>query len=112
MNPVTGEGKIKIAGKEYNIRFDWSCLAEIEAKYGDNYSWFDPDTLATLASIGFKKYHPELTAEKIKELSPPLKPFAAEVQRVLYFAYFGNEEIQEDSGGEKKSVLKMDGLWH
>lgn len=111
MNPITGEGKVEIAGQEYTIRFDWSCLAEIENEFGDNPNFFDPDTVSKIAAIGLKKYHPELTPEKLKELSPPLVPFANAVHDAMKFAYFGNEPIT----AEKKIVqedLKRGGLWH
>lgn len=111
MNPITGEGKVKIAGQEYTIRFDWSCLAEIETAHGSDPNLFNPDVVASVAAIGLKKYHPEMTAEKIKEASPPLVPFAQEVQLAMKYAYFGNDPIPEGDKTEKKSNQGRGGLW-
>lgn len=109
MNPITGESEVEIAGRKYTIRYDWSCLAEIESVHGDNPNMLNPDTVASVAAIGLKKKHPEMTAEKIKEISPPLVPFAKSVQDAMQYAYFGNEAIPKD--GEKKSVRQRDGLF-
>ena len=111
MNPITGEAEINIAGKSYTIKYDWACLAEIETVHGDDPNLFNPDVVASIAAIGLKKNHPEITAEKIKDLSPPLVPFAKAVQDAMKFAYFGNEPIPEKQE-EKKSVQKRGGLWH
>jgi len=111
MNPITGEGKVEIAGQEYTIRFDWSCLAEIETAHGNDPNLFNPDVVASVAAIGLKKYHPEMTADKIKELSPPLIPFAKEVQLAMKYAYFGNDPIPESNKTEKKSNQQRGGLW-
>ena len=108
MNPITGESQVVIGGKEYTIRFDWSCLAEIESAHGDNPNFFNPKIVADIAAIGMKKKHPEMTEEKILELSPPLMPFATAVQRAMRFAYFGNEAIPEDN--QKKNLPKTGGL--
>ena len=108
MNPITGAAEVEIAGEKYTIRFDWSCLAEIESTHGDNPNLFNPDIVASVAAIGMKKYHPELTAAKILELSPPLIPFATAVQKAMQYAYFGAESIPKDD--QKKNVQKKGGL--
>ena len=110
MNPITGESKVDIDGKEYTIRFDWSCLAEIESAHGDSPNLFNPEIVASVAAIGMKKHHPELTAAQILEMSPPLIPFATEVQRAMQYAYFGAESVPKDS--QKKNLQKKDGLLH
>ena len=109
MNPVTGEAEVEIAGTKYPLRFDWSCLAEIESAHGDSPNMFNPDIVAGIAAIGMKKHNPEMTAEKIKELSPPLIPFAKAVQLAMQFAYFGAETIPEDD--QKKNARKKGGWW-
>lgn len=107
MNPITGEAEVKIQGKKYTIRFDWEAIAAVNAVHGDNPNLFDTVVVASVAAIGMKKYHPDMTAERIRELSPPLVPFATEVQRALQWALFGAEE---PSKAEKKSRKKT-GWW-
>jgi hypothetical protein len=106
---ITGTKRVLIDGQTYQMRFDWEALAEIEGRHGENPNLFQVEVLASVASSGLIKRHPEMTPERIKELSPPLIPFAQEVQEAMRFAYFGDEPLPEDTG-EKKSRL-TDGLW-
>jgi hypothetical protein len=112
MNPVTGEKAIRIAGVDYVMRFTWRALAEVEAKHGDSPNLFNPEVVASVASAGMRDRHPEMTAERIMDLSPPLVPFAHSVQEALKWAYLGPMEsiIGEDGGSVKKNRM-ADGLW-
>lgn len=113
MIPATGEKIITINGEPYTIRFTWRALAEIEHKHGDNPNLFDPDVIASVAAAGFKEKHPDMTPERIAELSPPLMPFVRDVQQALQWAYFGTESApteKEQKEGVKKN-LKADGLF-
>lgn len=107
MNQITGEAQIEIQGKKYTIRFDWEAIAEVNHVHGDNPNLFDTMVVASVAAIGMKKYHPDMTAERIRELSPPLVPFATAVQQALQWALFGAEEPTK---AEKKS-RKRGGWW-
>jgi len=102
MSAINGEYEVRIAGEEYILRYDWSALAEVEAKHGQDPNLFSPEVVASVAAFGLKKRHPEMTAEKIVQLSPPLVPFAASVQKALQWAYFGDKGMPED-GGKKKA---------
>jgi hypothetical protein len=110
MNPITGEKAISINGEKYTLRYTWKALSEIEAKHGDNPNLFSPDVVADVAAAGLRNKHPEMTAERIKELSPPLVPFAKSIQQALQWAYFGNESIATNADGVKKNPL-TGGLW-
>jgi len=102
---------LTINGQRYQIRFSWDALQEINEKHGDGPNMFNPDVVASIAAIGMVKYHPGMTAQKIKELSPPLIPFAKETQAALQWAYFGDEGLpKESASGEKKSLIPV-GLW-
>ena len=112
MNRITGEVDVRIEGKTYYLRFDWNCLAAIEEAHGDSPNLFNPDVVASIAAIGFRRKHPDMTPERIKELSPPLMPFAASVQQALQWAYFGLDELPEEStGAKKKTGLRRLGFW-
>lgn len=108
LNKITGHAEVDICGAKYTIRFDWGCLAEISERFGEGPNMFNPDILAKIAAIGMKKYHPDMTADKIKEFSPPLVKFAKEVQEALHWAYFGPESIEQQE--EKKNPTKI-GFW-
>lgn len=104
MNPITGEHDITIAGRPYTLRYDWAALAEVESAHGQAPNLFSPDVVASVAAAGLKRQHPEMTAERIKELSPPLVPLAHAVQTALQWAYFGAEGIPDDAGDKKKAT--------
>jgi len=95
MNPVTGQKIIVVGGEPLTLRFTWAALAEIEHKYGDNPNLFDPEIVATVAAAGLREKHPDITAERIMQLSPPLMPFMRDVQQALRWAYFGAEPTPE-----------------
>ena len=109
MNPITGEKVIRLDGKRVVLRYTWRAIAEIEAKHGDMPNMFDAEVVASVAAIGLKDKYPEYTAERIMELSPPLIPFAKNVQEALQWAYFG-KEIPPAADSEKKSRSKG-GWW-
>ena len=102
---ITGMKRIDIDGKSYFLRYTWAVLAEVAEKYGDSPNLFDPETVAFVGSAGLRERHPEITPEKIMELSPPLIPFANDVQQALQWAYFGDKGIPEDDGVKKKRTL-------
>ena len=109
MDPITGIKIVEINGQKYAMRFTWRALSEIEAAYGDNPNLFDPQIVATVAAAGLRDRHPEMTADKIIDLSPPLIPFAKSVQTAIQWAYFGKEPVPKDDSVKKNP--RADGLW-
>jgi hypothetical protein len=101
---ITGLKRIDIDGKPYYLRFTWAALAEIAGKYGDSPNLFEPETVAFVGSAGLRERHPEMTPERIMELSPPLIPFANDVQEALQWAYFGDQGIPEGDDVKKKQT--------
>jgi hypothetical protein len=110
MNKVTGEKVIKLDGKVVVLRYTWRAIAEIEEKHGDMPNLFEAEVVASIAAIGLREKQPEYTAERIMELSPPLIPFAKDVQEALQWAYFGKETPPDSEESQKKSHLKG-GWW-
>jgi hypothetical protein len=109
MNPITGHKQVDINGKLYTLRFTWAAMAEIEQKWGEAPNLFDPAVLAGVAAAGFRDKHPELTAEKLMELSPPIAPFVQSVQEAIRWACFGDQPI--DGVVKKKVSRSGGGLW-
>jgi len=101
---ITGFKTTKINNRSYYLRYTWAALAEVSQKYGDEPDVFDPETLSFVGSAGLREKHPELTPEKLMEISPPLVTFANDVQQALTWAYFGDQGIPED-GVKKKPIL-------
>ena len=110
MNPITGEKIITINGQGYVMRFTWRALSEIEAKYGDSPNLFSADVLSHVGSVGLRDSHPEMTPERLMDLSPPLMPFCAAVKEAIQWAYFGTEPIPQTSAGEVKKN-RLAGMW-
>ena len=102
---ITGMKRIDIDGKSYSLRYTWAVLAEVAEKYGDSPNLFQPETVAFVGSVGMREKYPEMTPEKLMELSPPLIPFANDVQQALSWAYFGDQGVPEDDGVKKKRTL-------
>ncbi len=102
---------IHIGGHDYVLKFTWRALSEIEQKYGDSPNLFDPDVIAVIAAIGLRDRHPEMNAERIMDLSPPLVPFAKAVQTAIQWAYFGPEGIPNEEGRRVKKNQKAGGSW-
>jgi len=102
---ITGMKSIDIDGKSYSLRYTWAVLAEVAEKYGDSPNLFEPETVAFVGSAGLRERHPEMTLEKIMELSPPLIPFANDVQKALQWAYFGDQGVPDDGDVKKKQTL-------
>lgn len=100
-----------INGERYTLRFTWKALAEIEGTHGDNPNLFKPEVVASVASAGMRERHPEMTPERIMELSPPLMPFARDVQTAIQWAYFGNEALPSMAGGEEVKKNRLAGMW-
>jgi len=110
MTAITGEKELVINKKKYVVKFTWKALSVISEKYGDSPNILKPEVVADVASIGLIDRYPEMTPEKIMELSPPLMPFANDIQTALKWAYFGNDNIPELD--EKKSPKKIGFLTH
>jgi len=102
---ITGMKITTINAGQYYLRYPWAVLAEVAEKYGDSPNLFEPETVAFVGSAGLRERHPEMTPEKIMELSPPLIPFANDVQMALQWAYFGDQGVPDDDGVKKKRTL-------
>ena len=105
MSRIDGNYKINIKGKEYTLCFDWKALAEVEAAHGDTPNLFNSEVVASVASFGLIRNHPEMTSDRIIDLSPPLVPFIHDVQKALNWAYFGRDNTPEPV--EKKNTIKV-----
>jgi hypothetical protein len=109
MSKIDGNYTIEIAGKPYTMQFDWQALSEVQAAHGDTPNLFNSEVVASVASFGLARSHPEMTKGRIIELSPPLVPFINSVQKALNWAYFGKDNTPEVA--EKKKISQLMGIF-
>lgn len=114
-NKYTAEVSIEISGKKHTIVYDWDALATLRSEYKpdivhDLFKYQKPDLLAEILAIGLKRHHPQMTAKKIKDASPPFIATVDAIDRALTYAYFGADgppkETGEATGNKKKTPKK------
>ena len=89
MNPLTGECPVQLGDQTYTLRFTWAAVAEVQAAYGDDPKLEDMATLAAVGAAGLRAHHPEMTAERLMELSPPIFPFQVAIRQAWEWAWCG-----------------------
>ena len=108
MNKYTGQLTFKIGKKTGTLCYDWKALAEIKSLFSasivEQLNGANPDTIADLMAIGFKKYSPEITKEDILADSPPLVKAIEAIGLAVSIAHFGPDEIPEQGHDIKKKT--------
>jgi len=107
MNEYAGKYRIDINGNNYTLVYDWDALANIEGLCGLKaiqtlFTSINTGLLAQMLEIGLRRHHPEMTVDKLKELSPPYMPCVQAVDKALALAYYGVDTVKP----EKKTLLK------
>lgn len=113
-NAYLGEVEVELGGKTCRLCLPWKALAEIKTTLGEDAlatleNVSDVEKLAKILEIGLRKYNPEMTAEAIIELSPPIMTVTTALNLALTYALFGGEtpekqpesEAKEDDGKKK-----------
>jgi len=108
-NPLKGEGAILLDGKSYPLRFTWSALAELQEKYPSGFNTARTDVLADLIAWGLRHVAPELTPEKIMDLSPPMIESIEAVNKALMIAYYGEKGPPKTEEGENPPKAPLNG---
>ena len=114
-SPVQGIATVEIEGKEYEIIFDWAAQAKINKLFPGDFDLMQPQILAQVAALGLEARHPEMTAERIFEASPPTIPTMHAVERAYKYALWGDvappDETESAEGdGKKKRFLSKSRL--
>ena len=110
-NKYTGETSVKIQNKTYRLVYDWEALAEVKSIYGGDdiitrlNTGEDPKLLARVLAVGLKKFHPEITVEKILTISPPIFYIVKSIDDAFTLAYFGADGYKEVGEVKKKNFL-------
>lgn len=98
--PHAGEARLTIDGKEYTLVFDWRAFSML-GKAGftgmESLTPYEPEKLANVLAIALARHHPEMTAERILDLSPPFLPVINALARAIAYALTGpGAEKQEN----------------
>lgn len=116
-NRYTGEVDFDINGQKRTMLFDWAAVAELKEQHGGpnilKTLMLEPDVkvLSSVAGIAFKRHHPEMTAEVIFDLSPPIQPLLAALDIALAFVYFGPEGLEESKKNPPRIRQKKKMRW-
>ena len=108
-NAYTATATIECESGALTVQFDYEALAAIrtemkaEEVFGIVASG-DLDAFCSLLAIGLRRHHPDMTAAKVKELSPPLALAQDAVNDALLYAHFGPDgppaAVQNDADGD------------
>jgi hypothetical protein len=95
-NRYTGETEVRIAGQTYTLLYDWKGLAELRTINKEHNLFsasgeFDPERVAKVLEIGFRRYHSDMTAEKIMDISPPFMEVMEMIDRAMNRAAYGQD---------------------
>lgn len=93
-NAYTAETPVEIGGKTLTLQFDWRAMAAVKTQFGgaslgELIRGDDPDALAKMLAIGLAKHHPDWTAERILDVSPPIVPVVEAVTIALNATHYG-----------------------
>lgn len=95
-NPLRGEGSIVLEGKSFPLRYSWTALAELHAKFPNGFALNNPAVLAEVLALGLRHADPDMTPEKLMEMSPPLIDAIDAANRAIAAAYYGDKEPPEN----------------
>ena len=91
-SPVQGQVQVEMSGSTYTLVYRWEAIDKLSQALPDEFDLSDLNTLGLVAAIGFAEFHPDLTPERIWELSPPINVLIGAVQQAQRYAYMGAEK--------------------
>jgi hypothetical protein len=91
-NPTRGTVTHEIDGIPYTMRLDWNAVAEIREKFPDGYNLTNPSHLSVVMAVAMAGRHPDMTPERIMEMSPPLAPAIEAVTDAINYCWFGAKD--------------------
>jgi hypothetical protein len=95
--PHAGEARVTLGERQFTLVYDWRAFSML-GKAGftgmDNLTPYEPERLAEILAIGLARHHPEMTTERILDLSPPFIPAINAIMRAIAYALTGSEGEQ------------------
>lgn len=112
-NRYTGDVAVKLGDTDYTMNADWDAIATAQETFDDVDVLKSPGRLnarqlATLIAILLKKHHPDVTAELIMKLSPPLNFIMPYIHKTLLYAYRGADEVEEIERALEEAAKQAD----
>lgn len=108
MSAHTGDVYLDLGGVNYTLRFDWRALSKVKTQYGDEaiLRLLDqtPETIAGMLVCALERNHPEITLDKILDVSPPITPVLQAIDKALSYAYFGPDGPPDSSDSGVKQT--------
>ncbi|MCK4860069.1 MAG: hypothetical protein KAS87_05880 [Candidatus Omnitrophica bacterium] len=104
-NSFNGDCVISFNGENAIIRYDYEALQsitdafdgiEIESLLSGDISVM-AERIPVLLSIGLRKHHPDIDAQKVKEVSPPFTPTINAISRALHYSFTGEDLNVEET---------------
>lgn len=102
-NPIRGTVQLDIEGTTYTMRLNWHGVAQIRRAYPDGYNLADPEHLSVIMSIAMAEKHPDMTPDRIMDLSPPLETAIEAVSDLVNYSWWGQKTAPERKEEEGKS---------
>lgn len=107
VNRDRGEVALVMGGETYVLHYDWRAVGlirerfgakEFEAKLAALGDGVDVAGLAEVVVIGLARNHPDMTAEMVLDLSPPMVETVNAFNDALTLGFFGPNGAPEDDG--------------
>ena len=95
--PHAGEARLEIDGRELVLVYDWrafSMLGRAGFSGLEALTPYEPERLAEILAIGLARHHPEMTAARIIELSPPFLLVIDAIARGIGYALAGPDKVR------------------
>jgi hypothetical protein len=90
--PHAGEARVTLGGQGFVVVYDWRAFSAL-GKAGfiglESLSPYDAERLAEIFAIGLARHHPDMTAARIMEMSPPFLLVIDAVARAIGYALAG-----------------------
>lgn len=114
-NPFRGTVVVEIGGAKAVLRYDWEAIAQVQTELGEEFDLQQLQTLERFAELGFSRLNPEITAEHLRRVSPPVLPLLKACQEAYSLAYFGStgppEEEAETEAKKKRQLYERLCSW-
>lgn len=94
-NPTRGTAEISLDGKTYTMRLNWHGIVKVRRAYPEGYNLADPEHLATVMAIALAEHHPDITADHVMDMSPPIEKCIEAVTDCINYAWWGAPEPPE-----------------
>jgi hypothetical protein len=113
-NAYRGEVAVEIGGATRILRYDWAAIAEMKVIVGGDVVTplaqalrdLDLGVSCKALAIGLRAGWPEVTVERLMELSPPIVPTMQAVELAIFHAFHGARTLEEVAALSRLNPLR------